>query len=290
MALSAPTTFVAHEVSGFSAVGTDFAAYSVPTEEWVGPASWATSISNARFTQAMREFTDVWRSVSDGVMQAAMPALFGSIRNLHTTAFVEVAAVLRSTLRDVVLGATWTTGELRWAIAAPPAQSVEVDADPTNLGGVEEDRRLYALAAVEKLQRLLRLNQDEVSALIRVSRPTLWNWQQGRTPQERSLRHLYDVAGAVDVVVDSVGGEELFDPLRAATQLGLDAPLAELLLQDRGPRSVLDRVFATARKASRSSTMPTAAELGEPEFLDETAPSVSPPDTHRRQVRRRSVG
>jgi transcriptional regulator with XRE-family HTH domain len=134
----------------------------------------------------------------------------------------------------------------------------------------------------------LRLNQSEVSALVHISRPTLWNWEQGRVPQERSLRHLHSVAAAVDVLVDAAGGEAEFDPVRVATALGLGVPLDVVLAMPDGPVDVLGRLFAKSRQARRASLMPTADD-----FSDTAAELESPPSEvlpmGRRLSRRRVI-
>jgi transcriptional regulator with XRE-family HTH domain len=150
----------------------------------------------------------------------------------------------------------------------------------------EEDRRLYALAAVSRVQRLLRLTQDSVAELIHVSRPTLWNWQQGRTPQERSLRRLSDVTGVLDLVVDAMGGEEQFDPVVAQKQLQLDLPLVEFLHINEGPTYILDRLFEQVRaSASLPSLLPTVEDLAEDDGLGENPLGPAEAPTRDRELR-----
>ncbi len=143
----------------------------------------------------------------------------------------------------------------RWLISGVANYEVETTTP-------EEDRRLYALAAVHRLQRLLGLSQEEVAAMVGVSRPSLWNWEQGRTPQERSLRRLTDVAGAVDLLVDAMGGEAGFDLAVAQNRLGLDEPVIDVLVEAGGPRVILDRLFASSRSvAPNPSLLPSAMDL-----------------------------
>ena len=171
---------------------------------------------------------------------------------------------------------------------------VEHDGEPHTLARdlevpVEQDRRLYALAAVQRLQRLLRLSQDETASLVRVSRPTLWNWEQGRTPQERSLRRLYEIASIVDLVVDAIGDDQSLDLIIVERFLQLDQPLIELLRTDDGPAAVLDKLFENSRASAPLPTLlPSLEELVVDED-DDTAeqPKVTPhKPTGARQLRR----
>ena len=63
----------------------------------------------------------------------------------------------------------------RWLISGVADYEVETTTP-------EDDRRLYALAAVQRLQRLLGLSQDEVAGMAGVPRPSLWNSPPGRPP------------------------------------------------------------------------------------------------------------
>lgn len=263
MTVSMSTTFVANEVPAYIPVGTPFADHTPAHEQNVEWGRWVAVLPQMDMTPTFRDLGDVLRSSLSGVAQATLSALVGPLETAYSRMFSDVAAVVRSALRDVIVSSTSTARELSWAISA--AQAAEIGRSSET----EEDRRIYALAAVERLQRLLKLNQDDVTALIGVSRPTLWHWQQGRTPQERSLRHLYDVAGVVDLVVDSVGGEDQFEPALVSKQLGLDAPLAHVLATPQGPRAVLDRMFSETRRAVRPSAMPVAEELDLPGSVDD---------------------
>ncbi|GEM_PF-5887891 len=167
----------------------------------------------------------------------------------------------------------------RWLISGVADYEVETTTP-------EDDRRLYALAAVQRLQRLLGLSQEEVAGMAGVSRPSLWNWQQGRTPQERSLRRLADVLGAVDLLVDAMGGEAEFDPARAQTRLGLDEPLIDVLSEASGPAVVLDHLFESSRAvAPTPSLLPSAEDLLDPEdgeIAEDQGPSSGEPAGKRR--------
>ncbi|MBK9296017.1 MAG: helix-turn-helix domain-containing protein [Candidatus Microthrix sp.] len=139
---------------------------------------------------------------------------------------------------------------------------------------------------MQRLQRLLGLSQEEVAGMAGVSRPSLWNWQQGRTPQERSLRRLADVLGAVDLLVDAMGGEAEFDPARAQTRLGLDEPLIDVLSEASGPAVVLDHLFESSRAvAPTPSLLPSAEDLLDPEdgeIAEDQGPSSGEPAGKRR--------
>lgn len=167
----------------------------------------------------------------------------------------------------------------RWLISSVADYESEISTP-------EEDRRLYALAAVQRLQRLLGLSQKEVASMAGVSRPSLWNWQKGRTPQERSLRRLLDVSGAVDLLVDAMGGEAGFDLAVAQNRLALDGPLIDVLCEAGGPGVVLDRLFESSRAAApKPSLLPTAADLLEPEhaaIAEEQGRSSGKPAGERR--------
>ena len=91
------------------------------------------------------------------------PALTSLVPRLDSTMLSEIAAVFRSALRDVVIGSTTVATTVRWMLE--PSSSADIPTEvnaPAELAPAAEDRRIYALASVEKLQRVLHLNQDEV--------------------------------------------------------------------------------------------------------------------------------
>lgn len=103
------------------------------------------------------------------------------------------------------------------------------------------------------------------------------------------MRHLYDVVGALDLLVDAVGGEASFDPSLAAMQLGLPSPLASVLKMEDGPRSILGALFARTREqAPRPSLLPGIDDLldMQDDDLDDAAlPSPPRPRELRRVTR-----
>jgi len=203
--------------------------------------------------------------------------------------------VFRTALRDVVLDSTSVATTVRWALESPADVRVLADGHGVEIDELNpdvQDRRIYALASVEKLQRILHLNQDEVASLAGISRPTIWNWQKGRKPQERSLRRLHDVTSSVDILVDRFGGEDGFDLAVAERELDLAEPVTNVLFQPDGPQAVLDAIFTESRRESRGSLLPDASELlSSDEFGDhETGENTQADVSRRRRVRRRTDG
>lgn len=283
--LSTSTGFVANDPPEFVPVGTTFASHVPLTDAWSACRSSTVFLSTARSDTALARTLEsmggMWQFVLSGVsgVAAAMPEVF---RAVSDTPFAEARLALRSVLREVLSGATPSTGEIELFTGSRRPHD-----DDRPAPSIQGDRRLYALAAVSKLQRLLQLNQDEVSQLVGVSRPTLWNWQQGRVPQERSIRHLHNVAAAVDLLVDAVGGEDRFDPAQMTSALHLDTPLVTVLAAPAGPSNILARLFGESRRARRLTLMPDEDDLEEVELpTDEGAVDSSP--IRRRVVRRRT--
>jgi len=217
------------------------------------------------------------------------PALIALVPRLDRSMLSEIAAVFRSALRDVVVGSTTVATAVRWTLEPPESTVADAAGERTSAA---EDRRIYALASVEKLQRILHLNQDEVASLAGISRPTIWNWQRGRSPQERSLRRLHDVASTVDILVDRFGGEVGFDLSAAERELGLAEPVAAVLFESNGPQAILDAIFADSRRSSRARLLPDASDLlsSEDDKGDETVGSSQGYVGRRRKVRRRTDG
>lgn len=294
MTISSPTAFAAHDLALFSPVeSTSFAAYEVGAGDWA--QSWRRSnpgpAMETGVAEAMRLVARSMTSVFADVGSALVPL----VPRLDPSVLNEIAAVFRTALRDVVLGSTSVATSVRWAIESPVEVDVLADehvVEIDELKPASEDRRIYALASVEKLQRILHLNQDEVASLAGISRPTIWNWQNGRTPQERSLRRLHDVTSSVDILVDRFGGEDSFDMAVAARDLGLAESVKDALFQSNGPQIVLDAIFAESRRESRGSLLPDASELlASDEFGDhETDRNTQADVGRRRRVRRRTDG
>jgi transcriptional regulator with XRE-family HTH domain len=229
MSLAESTPFAAHDIDCRAVDTTTFASPSSLVRD-----VWQCDLfpSGALFRSSAWDLaiTDVAQSVSalTEQLQASMATMVTSLRPYELP---------------------------RWLISGAANYEVETTTP-------EEDRRLYALAAVQRLQRLLGLSQEEVAAMVGVSRPSLWNWEQGRTPQERSLRRLTDVVGAVDLLVDAMGGEAAFDLAVAQNLLGLDEPVIDVLLEPGGPGIVLDRLFEGSRAAApMPSLLPSVADL-----------------------------
>lgn len=294
MTLSSPTAFAAHDLAPFSPVeSTSFAAYEVENTEWA--QSWRRSNSwRAMETGVADAMRQVARSMS-AVFADIGPTLVPLVPRLDPSVFNEIAAVFRTALRDVVLGSTSVATAVRWALESPADSDVlaadrglEID----ELNPAKDDRRIYALASVEKLQRILHLNQDDVASLAGISRPTIWHWQQGRTPQERSLRRLHDVTSSVDILVDRFGGEDGFDLSVVERELGLAEPVTNVLFQPDGPQVVLDAIFAESRRGSMGSLFPDASELLlSDEIVDhETDRAIQADVGPRRRARRRTDG
>lgn len=290
--ISSPTSFVANRPPEYVTSGTTFAAHVPVTELWtanveIGPR-WGRSWTFDPVTEALQDMSLLWRSALSDFSRLVSPSDVETFRAATSTAFAGIGTAFRSALRDVLLGATMTTGEMSRSAIGSVADGGLATSDDEVHSPAAGDRRLYALAAVGKLQRLLRLSQDETSALVRVSRPTLWNWEQGRVPQERSLRHLHNVAAAVDLLVDAVGGEAQFDPVLIASMLQLDRPLSRLLAEPDGPTDVLSRLFGASRRDRRISLMPDVDGLGEIE-IEQSHDVIEPPQVRRRRVRRRAT-
>ena len=229
MSLAAPTPFAAHDIDCRAVDTTTFAGVS-PLLSGVWQCDLFPSTSLFRSSAWDVVFTSVADSVG-----ALTEQVQGSMATMVTS------------LRPSELP--------RWLVSGVVNCEVET-ATP------EGDRRLYALAAVQRLQRLLGLSQEQVARMVNVSRPTLWNWEQGRTPQERSLRRLLDVSGAVDLLVDAMGGDAGFDLAVAQNRLGLDGPLIDVLQEAGGPGVVLDRLFESSRAAAPApSLLPSASDL-----------------------------
>lgn len=293
MTLSPPTAFAAHNPALFNpVVSTSFAAYEVASTDWADPwrrsSSWLameTGVAEA-MRQSARSMTAVFTDIG--------PALVPVLPRLDPSVLNEIAAVFRTALRDVVLGSTSAATSVRWVLETPVDVDVLADDQGVEIDEISpafEDRRIYALASVKKLQRVLHLNQDEVALLVGISRPTIWNWQKGRTPQERSLRRLHDVTSAVDILIDRFGGEDGFDLAVAERGLGLADPVANVLFQPDGPQVVLDAIFSESRRESRGSLLPeasgllTSEESGDQEMDGNAVADVGP----RRRVRRRTA-
>ena len=294
MTLSSPTAFAAHDPTLFSPVeSTSFAAYEVESTEWA--ESWRRSNSwpamETGVAEAMRLVARSMTSVFADVGSALVPL----VPRLDPSVLNEIAAVFRTALRDVVLGSTSVATPVRWALESPADVDVLADdygVEIDELKSASEDRRIYALASVEKLQRILHLNQDEVASLAGISRPTIWHWQQGRTPQERSLRRLHDVTSSVDILVDRFGGEDGFDLSVVERELGLAEPVTNVLFQPDGPQVVLDAIFTESRRGSMGSLLPDASELlSSDEIVHHEKDRATQADGGpRRRVRRRTDG
>ena len=287
MTLPSPTAFAAHDPAPFRPVeSTSFAAYEVDGTDLGQPGrrpEWlATESAGA---DAMRHVAQSMTAVFADIG----PALIALVPRLDRSMLSEIAAVFRSALRDVVVGSTTVATAVRWTLEPPESTVADAAGERTSAA---EDRRIYALASVEKLQRILHLNQDEVASLAGISRPTIWNWQRGRSPQERSLRRLHDVASTVDILVDRFGGEVGFDLSAAERELGLAEPVAAVLFESNGPQAILDAIFADSRRSSRARLLPDASDLlsSEDDKGDETVGSSQGYVGRRRKVRRRTDG
>lgn len=294
MTLSSPTAFAAHAPENFTHIeSTSFAAYEVENPDWA--QSWRRSSAwpamETGVAEAMRLVARSMTAVFADVGSALVPL----VPRLDPASLSEIAAVFRTALRDAVLSSTSVATSVRWALESQtgvdvPGEGEETATDRTRIAS--EDRRIYALASVEKLQRVLHLNQDEVASLVGVSRPTIWNWQNGRTPQERSLRRLHDVASSVDILVDRFGGEDSFDLAVAERDLGLTEPVKDVLFQPDGPQVVLDAIFAESRRGSMGSLLPDVSELlSSDQLIDQETDHVTQAEVgSRRRVRRRTDG
>lgn len=259
MLLDESTPFSAHEIECRPVETTGFVSLGSQAERvWhCDLAPYAPLFRASAWELVFTSLADPL-SVSAGQLQATMATLVTSLR---------------------------TTELPRWLVTDLGPRILDNE-DPEN------DRRLYALAAVQRLQRLLGLNQDEVASLVGVSRPTLWNWEQGRTPQERSLRRLSDVAGLVDLLLDATGSGDRFEAAVVETQLNLDEPLLHILQREDGPATILDRLFARSRESAKTpSLLPSVKDLLADEELDaiQEAPPASRPSGPRqlRSVTRR---
>ncbi len=287
MPISMPTNFVAHEPVGLVPTGTTFAAHQPATDAWSQLRDTDVFVSwggaETVVSRALNSLSGAWCSVVRGFSNL-VGALPKPVDVVDDTPFVQFQLSVYKSLQETLLYATPLSIDVD--VQAIRARPLDVLQSPV-LDSAEGDRRLYALAAVGKLQRLLGLNQDEVSKLVAVSRPTLWNWQQGRVPQERSLRQLHNVAAAVDLLVDSAGGEAHFDAVQVAAALGLNEELATVLSEPDGPGRVLSRLFAEGRTARRATLMPSLEDLDEISEASEPEPVVSAPLT-RRPARRRT--
>lgn len=229
MQLAEPTPFSAHAIDCRSVDTTGFAAFASQQSP-----VWQCELSPSAPLFRASAWEVAFTSLAEGV-SAVAEQLQASMATLVTS--------LRST-------------ELpNWLISDLGSRALDV-------GEPDADRRLYALAGVHRLQRLLGLSQDQVASLVGVSRPTLWNWQQGRTPQERSLRRLSEVAGVVDLLVDAMGGEDGFDSVVVESQLNLDHALVDVLQTEDGPGAILDRLFERSRESVPTpSLLPTIEDL-----------------------------
>ncbi len=259
MLLTEPTPFAAHEIDCRPVDTTGFVALA-PQESHVWQCELSPSAPLFRASAWELVFTSLAESVSAVAeqLQASMATLVTSLR---------------------------TTELPRWLVTDLGSRTLDI-------GEPEADRRLYALAGVHRLQRLLGLNQDQVANLVGVSRPTLWNWQQGRTPQERSLRRLSDVAGVVDLLVDAMGGEDGFDAGVVESQLSLDHTLVDVLQTEDGPGAILDRLFEHSRESAPTpSLLPAIEDLladDEAETVEEAPSTQRPAGTRQlRTVSRR---
>ncbi len=249
----------------------------------IGPVnqSWINETKSEGIDQIRTFVFDLLSTRSIAVTSAAIEALRDAVGRS--------TEALDWSLLSTLLDATLSTGEMRNAFVS--GLGLDRPGPDSSSQSPAEDRRLYALAAVDRVQQLLRLKQEDVADLIHVSRPSLWEWKNnGRTPQERSVRHLYDVVGALDLLVDAMGGEASFDPSLAATQLRLPSPLSSVLKAEDGPRSVLSALFASTREqAPRPSLFPSLDDLLDrhDDDLEDTALSPPPRPRELRRVTRK---